>query len=206
MGMALLIVGLGFKVAVVPFHMWAPDVYEGAPTAVTAFMTAGPKAAAFAAFLRVFFQGFTTPEMVQQWAPIFAFLAALTMILGNFVAMAQQSLKRMLAFPLAHAGYAFVALVAHNALGASSILYYLVAYTLMSLGAFTMLMVVARREGPFYNFDDYAGLGTTHPCNVSWRYLCSPGWFPPTAGFAGSSMCSVPRCRLVITGWPSSGS
>src|SRR2546430_10540717 len=91
MGMALLIVGLGFKVAVVPFHMWAPDVYEGAPTAVTAFMTAGPKAAAFAAFLRVFFQGFATPEMAQQWVPVFAFLAAVTMILGNFVAMAQQS-------------------------------------------------------------------------------------------------------------------
>ena len=146
MGMALLIVGLGFKAAVVPFHMWAPDVYEGAPTTVTAFMTAGPKAAAFAAFLRVFFQGFTTPEMVQHWAPIFAFLAALTMILGNFVALAQQSLKRMLAYSsIAHAGYAFVALVAHNALGASSILYYLVAYTLMSLGAFTVLMVVARR-------------------------------------------------------------
>jgi NADH-quinone oxidoreductase subunit N len=188
MGMALLIVGLGFKVAVVPFHMWAPDVYEGAPTAVTAFMTAGPKAAAFAAFLRVFFQGFTTPEMVQHWAPIFAFLAALTMILGNFVAMAQQSLKRMLAYSsIAHAGYAFVALVAHNSLGASSILYYLVAYTLMSLGAFTVLMVVARREGPLYTFDDYAGLGTTHPLLAAMMalFMFALAGFPPTAGFAG---------------------
>jgi NADH-quinone oxidoreductase subunit N len=188
MGMALLIVGLGFKVAVVPFHMWAPDVYEGAPTAVTAFMTAGPKAAAFAAFLRVFFQGFTAPEMVQHWAPLFAFLAALTMILGNFVAMAQQSLKRMLAYSsIAHAGYAFVALVAHNALGASSILYYLVAYTLMSLGAFTVLMVVARREGPLYAFDDYAGLGTTHPllAAVMALFMFALAGFPPTAGFAG---------------------
>jgi NADH-quinone oxidoreductase subunit N len=188
MGMALLIVGLGFKVAVVPFHMWAPDVYEGAPTAVTAFMTAGPKAAAFAALLRVFFQGFTTPEMVQPWDPLFAFLAALTMILGNFVALAQQSLKRMLAYSsIAHAGYAFVALVTHNALGASSLLYYLVAYTLMSLGAFTVLMVVARREGPLYAFDDYAGLGTTHPLLAAMMalFMFALAGFPPTAGFAG---------------------
>jgi NADH-quinone oxidoreductase subunit N len=239
MGMALLIVGLGFKVAVVPFHMWAPDVYEGAPTAVTAFMTAGPKAAAFAAFLRVFFQGFATPAVAQKWIPIFAVLAALTMILGNFVAIAQKSIKRMLAYSsIAHAGYAFVALVAHNDLGARSILYYLVAYTLMSLGAFTVLMVVARREegpnGPAptqwrqgpdgsvparqqsvavqgesggseasmtiagthaptqsrqqrYAFDDYAGLGTTHPllAAVMSLFMFALAGFPPTAGFAG---------------------
>jgi NADH-quinone oxidoreductase subunit N len=188
MGMALLVVGLGFKAAVVPFHMWAPDVYDGAPTAVTAFMTAGPKAAAFAAFLRVFFQGFTAPEIVQQWVPVFAFLAAVTMILGNFVAMAQQSIKRMLAYSsIAHAGYALVALVAHNALGASSILYYLVAYTLMSLGAFTVLMGVARREELQYAFDDYAGLGTTHPLLAAMMalFMFALAGFPPTAGFAG---------------------
>ena len=188
MGMALLIVGLGFKAAVVPFHMWAPDVYDGAPTAVTAFMTAGPKAAAFAAFLRVFFQGFATPEMAQHWVPVFAFLAAVTMILGNFVAMAQQSIKRMLAYSsIAHAGYVLVALVAHNALGASSILYYLVAYTLMSLGAFTMLMVVARHEELQYAFDDYAGLGTTHPLLAAMMalFMFALAGFPPTAGFAG---------------------
>ena len=210
MGMALLIVGLGFKVAVVPFHMWVPDVYEGAPTAVTAFMTAGPKAAAFAAFLRVFFQGFVTPAMTQKWIPIFAVLAALTIILGNFVAIAQKSMKRMLAYSsIAHAGYVFVALVAHNDLGARSILYYLVAYTLMSLGAFTVLMVVARREegpeGPksghtdypistptqsrqqYYAFDDYAGLGTTNPllAAVMALFMFALAGFPPTAGFAG---------------------
>src|SRR5215471_18798705 len=188
MGMALLIVGLGFKVAVVPFHMWVPDVYDGAPTAVTAFMTAGPKAAAFAAFLRVFFQGFATPAMTQKWIPIFAVLAALTMILGNIVAMAQTSIKRMLAYSsIAHAGYVFVALVAHNDLGARSILYYLVAYTLMSLGAFTVLMVVARREEPNYAFDDYAGLGTTHPllAAVMALFMFALAGFPPTAGFAG---------------------
>lgn len=188
MGMALLIVGLGFKVAVVPFHMWAPDVYEGAPTAVTAFMTAGPKAAAFAAFLRVFFQGFAAPALAQKWIPIFAVLAALTMILGNVVAIAQKSVKRMLAYSsIAHAGYAFVALVAHNDLGASSVLYYLVAYALMSLGAFTVLIVVARREEQRYAFDDYAGLGTTHPllAAVMSLFMFALAGFPPTAGFAG---------------------
>jgi len=188
MGMGLLIVGLGFKVAIVPFHMWVPDVYEGAPTAVTAFMTAGPKAAAFAAFLRVFFQGFAASPMAHKWIPIFAVLAALTMILGNFVAIAQKSVKRMLAYSsIAHAGYAFVALVAHNDLGASSVLYYLVAYTLMSLGAFTVLMVVARHEEQPYAFDDYAGLGTTHPllAAVMALFMFALAGFPPTAGFAG---------------------
>lgn len=188
LGITLLIVGLGFKVAVVPFHMWAPDVYEGAPTAVTAFMTAGPKAAAFAAFLRVFFQGFGAPVLVQEWGPIFAVLAALTMILGNIVAIAQRSIKRMLAYSsIAHAGYAFVALVAHNVSGASSILYYLVAYALMSLGAFTVLIAVAGRDDQRYAFDDYAGLGTTNPllAAVMSLFMLALAGFPPTAGFAG---------------------
>lgn len=187
-GMALLIVGLGFKVAVVPFHMWAPDVYEGAPTSVTAFMTAGPKAAAFAAFLRVFFQGFSPETAAQEWVPVFAVLAALTMILGNIVALVQQSIKRMLAYSsIAHAGYAFVALAAHNALGASSILYYLVAYTLMSLGAFSVLMIVAKQGDQRYAFSDYAGLGTTHPWLAASMalYMFALAGFPPTAGFAG---------------------
>jgi NADH-quinone oxidoreductase subunit N len=186
--MGLLMVGLGFKVAVVPFHMWAPDVYEGAPTAVTAFMTAGPKAAAFAAFLRVFVQGFGTPALAQHWMPIFAVLAALTMILGNLVAIAQQSLKRMLAYSsIAHAGYAFVALVAHNALGVSSILYYLVAYALMSLGAFAVLMLVAKPGDQRYAFTDYAGLATTHPWLAALMalFMFALAGFPPTAGFAG---------------------
>jgi NADH-quinone oxidoreductase subunit N len=188
LGMGLLMVGLGFKVAVVPFHMWAPDVYEGAPTAVTAFMTAGPKAAAFAAFLRVFTQGFSTPALAQHWVPIFAVLAALTMILGNIVAIAQQSLKRMLAYSsIAHAGYAFVALVAHNALGVSSILYYLVAYALMSFGAFAVLMLVAKPGDQRYAFTDYAGLATTHPWLAALMslFMFALAGFPPTAGFAG---------------------
>ncbi|MEE8301633.1 MAG: NADH-quinone oxidoreductase subunit N, partial [Candidatus Tectomicrobia bacterium] len=187
-GMALLAAGLGFKVAVVPFHMWAPDVYEGAPTSVTAFMTAGPKAAAFAAFLRVFFQGFAPDAAAQEWVHAFVWLAALTMMVGNLVAIAQQSVKRMLAYSsIAHAGYAFVALAAHNALGASSILFYLTAYTLMSLGSFTVLMAVSKQGDQRYAFDDYAGLGTTNPwlAGVMSLFMFALAGFPPTAGFAG---------------------
>jgi NADH-quinone oxidoreductase subunit N len=185
-GVGLLIVGLGFKVAIVPFHMWAPDVYEGAPTAVTAFMTAGPKAAAFAGFLRVFFQGL--PDLAQHWVPIFAVLAALTMILGNIVAMTQRSVKRMLAYSsIAHAGYAFVALVTIDALGAASILYYLLAYAFMSLGAFTVLMAVSRHGDHQYQFSDYAGLGSTNPllAAVMTLFMFALAGFPPTSGFAG---------------------
>ena len=188
MGMGLLIVGLGFKVAVVPFHMWAPDVYEGAPTAVTAFMTVGPKAAAFAALLRVFAQGFGAPVFSAEWVPIFAVLAALTMLLGNIVAVVQQSIKRMLAYSsVAHAGYALVALVAHNTAGAGSVLYYLVAYAFMSLGAFTVLMIVARRDDQRYAFNDYAGLAATNPAlaAIMSLFMLALAGFPPTAGFTG---------------------
>jgi NADH-quinone oxidoreductase subunit N len=187
-GVALLIVGLGFKVAAVPFHMWAPDVYDGAPTAVTAFMSAGPKAAAFAALLRVFFQGFGAASMAAQWAPVFAVLAALTMILGNLSALTQVSIKRMLAYSsIAHAGYAFVALVTLDALGAASILYYLVAYTFMSLGAFAVLTVVAKRGERHHAFSDYSGLASTNPvlAAVMTLFMFALAGFPPTAGFAG---------------------
>ncbi len=187
-GVALLIVGLGFKVAAVPFHMWAPDVYDGAPTAVTAFMSAGPKTAAFAALLRVFFQGFGADSLAAQWAPVFAVLAGLTMILGNLSALTQVSIKRMLAYSsIAHAGYAFVALVTLNALGAASILYYLVAYTFMSLGAFAVLTVVAKRGERHHAFSDYSGLASTNPilAAVMTLFMFALAGFPPTAGFAG---------------------
>lgn len=187
-GMGLLTVGLGFKVAVVPFHMWAPDVYDGAPTAITAFMSAGPKAAAFAAFLRVFFQGFGAPALTESWIPIFVVLAALTMILGNIVALAQESIKRMLAYSsIAHAGYAFVALVTVDQLGAASILYYLAAYTFMSLGAFAVLTAVTRQGDQQHGFNEYAGLSSTNPmlAAVMALFMFALAGFPPTAGFAG---------------------
>jgi NADH-quinone oxidoreductase subunit N len=186
--MGCLMVGLGFKAAAVPFHMWAPDVYEGAPTPVTAFMTAGPKAAAFAAFLRVFFQGFGAPVAAAQWMPIVALLAGLTMIVGNVVAITQQSLKRMLAYSsIAHAGYALVALTAHNALGASSILFYLLAYALMSLGSFTIVTLVSKPGDPRHEFTDYAGLGATNPALAALMslFMFALAGFPPGGGFAG---------------------
>ncbi|MCZ6873340.1 MAG: NADH-quinone oxidoreductase subunit N [bacterium] len=187
-GMALLTVGLGFKVAAVPFHMWAPDVYEGAPTSVTAFMTAGPKAAAFAAFLRIFYQGFIGHAAIQEWTYTFVWLAALTMLVGNLMALAQRSVKRMLAYSsIAHAGYAFVALASYNALGASSILYYLMAYSLMSLGSFTVLMAVTKAGEQHYALRNFTGLGSTNPClaGVMALFMFALAGFPPTAGFTG---------------------
>lgn len=186
--MALLTVGLGFKVAVVPFHMWAPDVYEGAPTSVTAFMTAGPKAAAFAAFLRIFYQGLIDSAVIEEWTHTFVWLAALTMLVGNLMALTQQSIKRMLAYSsIAHAGYAFVALASYNALAASSILYYLTAYALMSLGSFTVLMAVTRTGEQRYTFRNFTGLGTTNPWLAAAMalFMFALAGFPPTAGFSG---------------------
>lgn len=187
-GMGLILVGLSFKVALVPFHMWAPDVYDGAPTAITAFMTAGPKAAAFAAFLRVFYQGFGSPGLAEHWIPIFSILAAMTMILGNVIAITQSSIKRMLAYSsIAHAGYAFVALVTLDTLGVASVLYYLVAYALMSLGAFAVLIAVGQRGERHYAFSDYAGLSNTNPmlAAIMALFMFALAGFPPTAGFAG---------------------
>jgi NADH-quinone oxidoreductase subunit N len=186
--MALLTVGLGFKVAVVPFHMWAPDVYDGAPTSVTAFMTAGPKAAAFAAFLRIFYQGLIANAAIDQWTHTFVWLAALTMLVGNLMALTQQSIKRMLAYSsIAHAGYAFVALASYNALAASSILYYLTAYALMSLGSFTVLMAVTRTGEQRYTFRNFTGLSATNPwlAAVMALFMFALAGFPPTAGFSG---------------------
>jgi NADH-quinone oxidoreductase subunit N len=151
-------------------------------------MSAGPKAAAFAAFLRVFFQGFASPALAQNWIPIFVVLAALTMILGNVVAITQESIKRMLAYSsIAHAGYAFVALVTLDQLGAASGLYYLVAYALMSLGAFGVLTTVAKRGERHYTFGDYAGLSSTNPLLAALMalFMFALAGFPPTSGFAG---------------------
>ena len=146
------------------------------------------EAAAFAAFLRVFFQGFSNPALAENWIPIFSVLAALTMILGNVIAITQTSIKRMLAYSsIAHAGYAFVALVTLDALGAASVLYYLVAYTLMSLGAFAVLIAVGRRGERHYAFSDYAGLSNTNPllAAIMALFMFALAGFPPTAGFAG---------------------
>ena len=185
-GMGLLIVGLGFKAALAPFHMWTPDVYEGAPTAVTAYMSVAAKAAAFAAILRVFMIAF--PSLVKDWANMLAIVAVITMVVGNTVALWQGNIKRMLAYSsIAHAGYILVAVVAANQLGAQSVLFYTVAYTLMNLGAFAIVILLGRRGEENVALADYAGLGYRQPLLGALMsiFMLSLAGIPPTAGFVG---------------------
>ena len=185
-GMGLLIIGFGFKVASVPFHMWMPDVYEGAPTSVTAFMIAGTKAAAFAAFLRILMTAL--PSLQPDWGRILWVLAVLTMTVGNVVAIAQSNIKRMLAYSsIAHAGYILVALVAANKLGSGSILFYLVAYSFMNLGAFAVVIALALQDRERVSIHDYAGLGLKYPFlgAAMALFMFSLAGIPPTGGFMG---------------------
>jgi NADH-quinone oxidoreductase subunit N len=192
-GAALILVGLGFKVAAVPFHMWTPDVYDGAPSVVTAFMSVGAKAAGFAALLRVFVAAF--PDLAAQWAGIASLLAALTMTLGNFAAIAQSNIKRMLAYSsIAHAGYILMGLVATGAPSATksefavgATLFYLLAYALTNLGTWAIVMAVERAEGEGLSLDDYAGLGSRRPALALAMalFMLSLTGLPPTIGFIG---------------------
>ena len=185
-GMGLLVVGFAFKVAAVPFHMWAPDVYEGAPAAVTAFLSAGPKAAAFVAFLRVLMV--SLESLKTEWTAVLWILAALTMTVGNLSALGQRSIKRMLAYSsVAHAGYVLVALTAASESGISAALFYLLAYTFMNIGAFAVLILVARKGEENLDISDYAGLGFKHPLLglTMTLFMLSLAGLPPTAGFFG---------------------
>jgi len=184
-GLALLIVGFAFKIAAVPFHMWAPDVYDGSPTPVTAFMATGVKAAAFAALFRVLNQAF---GQVAAWHDILWWLAAVTMVGGNFFALGQRSLKRMLAYSsIAHAGYLLVAVTAGGPAGTSAFLVYVIAYTLMSLGAFAVLTAKGRGGESDVMIDDLAGLASQRPWLAFALAVCmlSLLGFPGTAGFIG---------------------
>ncbi len=185
-GMGLLIVGFGFKVASVPFHMWTPDVYEGAPASVTAFMAVGPKAAGFAAFLRVFL--YSLSSLQGDWVWILWVLAVLTMTLGNVVAIAQNNIKRMLAYSsIAHAGYILVAMVAASELGTASILYYLLAYAFMNLGAFGVVILYGRKGEENIQIADYSGMASRYPLLAAAMaiFMFSLAGIPPTAGFVG---------------------
>jgi NADH-quinone oxidoreductase subunit N len=185
-GMGLLIVGFGFKVASVPFHMWTPDVYEGAPVSVTAFMAVGPKAAGFAAFLRVFL--YSLSSMQEDWVWILWVLAVLTMTLGNIVAIAQKNIKRMLAYSsIAHAGYILVAMVAASELSTASILYYLLAYAFMNLGAFGVVILYGRKGEENIQIADYSGMASRYPLLAAAMavFMFSLAGIPPTAGFVG---------------------
>ena len=185
-GIGLLLVGFGFKVASAPFHMWTPDVYEGAPTCVTAYMAVAVKAAAFAAFARVFFVAFGAFQV--DWTMLLWILAVATMTIGNITAIAQTNIKRMLAYSsIAHAGYLLVALIAANQLGAVSLLYYLLAYTLMNLGAFGVVILVGRKKDSYLNIYDYSGLAAQHPVLAASMalFMFALAGIPPTAGFVG---------------------
>jgi len=185
-GIGLLIVGFGFKVAAAPFHVWTPDVYEGAPTTVTAFMAVGVKAAAFAAFARVFVH--TLGSVHGEWQGILWILAALTMTVGNITALVQRNIKRMLAYSsVAHAGYLLVAMVAGKDLGGAALMYYLLAYGLMTLGAFGVVLAVGRKGAPNEELSDYAGLGFRYPLlgMTMTLFMLSLTGVPPLVGFTG---------------------
>ncbi len=182
----LLLIGFGFKVAAVPFHSWAPDVYEGAPTSVTALMAVGVKAAAFAAFARVFM--YALAGLAADWSGIVWLLAVLSMTLGNAAAIQQHNIKRMLAYSsIAHAGYLLVGLVAASTQGGAAVLYGTLAYAMMTLGAFSVVIAVGRRGAPNEELTDYAGLGFRYPflgfCMTV--FMLSLGGIPLFAGFTG---------------------
>jgi NADH-quinone oxidoreductase subunit N len=185
-GMALLIVGFGFKTASVPFHMWTPDVYEGAPTSITAYMATGVKAAAFGAFLRVFYTAFA--PLLEGWSGALWLLAVLTMTLGNITALVQDDIKRMLAYSsIAHAGYILIAFAIGDKAFASSILFYVLVYTFMNIGAFAVVILLGRKDAPNTGIEAYAGLAARHPVIALSMsiFLLSLAGVPPLAGFMG---------------------
>jgi NADH-quinone oxidoreductase subunit N len=185
-GAGLIIVGLGFKVAAVPFHMWTPDVYEGAPTPITGFMSVGAKAAGFASLLRVLLFGLGAVRL--DWMPVLAVLSALTMILGNVVALTQTNLKRMLAYSsIAHAGYLLMGLAAGTGAGLAAILFYLLSYAFTNIGAFAVLTALAQRKSEDQTFHQYAGLMRQHPWLTAAMafFMLSLTGIPPTGGFFG---------------------
>ena len=182
--LGLLLVGFAFKISAVPFHMWTPDAYEGAPAVVTGFMSTGVKAAAFASFARVFLSAFE--PFSSEWAPMVWVLAVATMILGTVVGVAQSNLKRMLAYSsIAHGGYLLVGLVAANQVGKAAILFYLLAYAVTNLAAFGVIAMLGAKDVANDELRDYSGLWHTQPALAAMMTVCllSLGGLPPTAGF-----------------------
>ena len=185
-GLAMIVAGFGFKASAAPFHMWTPDVYEGAPTPVTAFMTVGPKAAGFAALVRLLVEAF--PSLEPNWTALLWFSSVLSMTLGNVVAVLQTNVKRMLAYSaIAHAGYILVGIVAHNRSGFEAVLFYLVIYTVMNLGAFCIVLSLSRKGDLQVNLENYAGLGRRAPLAAAALslFLVSLAGIPLTGGFIG---------------------
>jgi len=182
----LVVAGVGFKIAAVPFHMWAPDVYEGAPTPVTAFLSVGSKAASFAMLLRIFVEGM--PTVAADWRLLFAVLSVVTMTVGNLAALTQSNLKRMLAYSsIAHAGYLLIGVAAGGPRGVTAMLVYLLIYAFMQLGAFTVILVMRRADVIGDELKDLSGLYQRRPfaAFAMLLFMLSLGGIPPTAGFMG---------------------
>jgi NADH-quinone oxidoreductase subunit N len=185
-GCGMLIVAFSFKISAVPFHMWAPDVYEGAPTPITGFMSTGAKAAAFAAFIVVFIRVFDIAGTALS--QVLALIAAASMIVGNVTAIAQNNVKRMLAYSsIAHAGYMLSGIAAGNREGEIGILFYLAAYTFMNIGAFAIVSWIEQHDDTKLTFDDYAGLSARRPALAALMaiFMFSLSGIPPFAGFFG---------------------
>ena len=190
-GAALLLIGFGFKVAAVPFHMWTPDVYQGAPTAVTAFMSSGAKIAGFAALLRVFATAF--PAIATDMTDVLWVLSAATMIVGNVVAIAQTDIKRLLAYSsIAHAGYILMVFVPYGnenvvATSVAAGLFYLVSYAFTNFGAWGVVIALEKKEGKGLALNDYAGLSKRHPALAAAMavFMLSLIGLPPTIGLIG---------------------
>ena len=183
-GLAFLLVGLGFKVAAVPFHMWTPDVYQGAPTPVTGFMAAAAKAAGFAALLRIFFSTFGDKQ--TDWRPLVWVLAVLSLVVGSVLAVVQTDVKRMLAYSsISHAGYVLIGLQAANTRGVAGSLFYLLAYTFMVLGSFGIATIVGRQGDDRHSLDDYKGLAKARPglAFAFTIFLLAQAGVPLTSGF-----------------------
>ncbi len=189
LGVILVVAGIGFKIAAVPFHMWAPDVYEGAPTPITAFLSVGSKAASFAMLLRIFFEGL--PAVNDQWGVLFYALAIVTMIVGNVAALTQSNIKRLLAYSsIAHAGYLLIAVVAATRvpqIGVKAVLIYLVVYAFTQFGAFAVVTLLRREDVIGEELKDLSGLFQRSPLAgiAMLLFMLSLGGIPPTAGFMG---------------------
>jgi len=200
-GLGLMVVGFGFKIALAPFHAWAPDVYEGAPIPITALLAVASKGAALLALTRILYQ--VLPDLSQQWQALLWPLAVLTMAIGNIAALTQPNIKRMLAYSsIAHAGYLLVGLTAHNPLGTQSILFYLVAYALMTLGAFTVVQIVGRRGEEHTTIEAYKGIGYRNPfLGIALSlFLISLAGIPVTAGFMGKLFVFAAAVRSQMYG------
>ena len=186
LAMFLLVVGFGLEIAMVPFQFWAPDVYEGAPTPITAFISVAPKAAAFAVLIRVFYAGIYL--LVPYWQVLLWIICAVTMTLGNVTALLQKNVKRMLAYSsIAHAGYILLGVLAANKVGVQGVAFYFFAYAFMNMGAFGLVIYLRRQDIVGDNIEDFMGLAQTNPLAalIMVVFLLSLAGIPPTAGFVG---------------------